>query len=108
MMPSSFTSRPGACVKSRQDRFKVLQNTQETNGMNFNNFFFFERATALKTSTTMEDDSFRQESPVNTSKAPRLFLNLILISLVVCKSFMDCFDQQCLEYQKKNNGKSKI
>ncbi|GFX00789.1 hypothetical protein TNCV_4577561 [Trichonephila clavipes] len=33
----------------------------------------------------MEDDSFRQESPVNTSKAPLLFLNLILISLVVVK-----------------------
>ncbi|GFX44297.1 hypothetical protein TNCV_1097371 [Trichonephila clavipes] len=35
----------------------------------------------------MEDDSFRQESPVNTSKENQsfFFLNLILISLVVVK-----------------------
>ncbi|GFS51225.1 hypothetical protein TNCV_3533051 [Trichonephila clavipes] len=53
----------------------------------------------------MEDDSFRQESPVITSKEPFFFLNLILISLVVVKVFMDCFDQQCLEYQKEEQWK---
>ncbi|GFU66333.1 hypothetical protein TNCV_3642561 [Trichonephila clavipes] len=37
----------------------------------------------------MEDDSFQQESPVNTSKEPFFFfLNLILISLVVLKAFL--------------------
>ncbi|GFT56342.1 retrovirus-related Pol polyprotein from transposon 17.6 [Trichonephila clavipes] len=53
----------------------------------------------------MEDDSFRQESPVNTSKEPFIFPEFDLISLVVVKSFMDCFDQQCLEYQKEEQWK---
>ncbi|GFX61916.1 hypothetical protein TNCV_3777271 [Trichonephila clavipes] len=49
----------------------------------------------------MEDDSFRQESPVNTLKQ-FFFLNLTLISLAV---FLDCFDQHCLEYQKDEQWK---
>ncbi|GFT41196.1 hypothetical protein TNCV_3403551 [Trichonephila clavipes] len=53
----------------------------------------------------MEDDSFRQESPVNTSKEPFIFPEFDLNKFSSCKSFMDCFDQQCLEYQKEEQWK---
>ncbi|GFU65428.1 hypothetical protein TNCV_2291181 [Trichonephila clavipes] len=53
----------------------------------------------------MEDDSFRQESPVNTSKEPFFFPEFDLNKFSSCKSFLDCFDQQCLEYQKEEQWK---
>ncbi|GFT95648.1 hypothetical protein TNCV_310501 [Trichonephila clavipes] len=53
----------------------------------------------------MEDDSFRQESPVNTSKEPFFFPEFDLNKFSSCKSFLDCFDQQCLEYQKDEQWK---
>ncbi|GFW11429.1 hypothetical protein TNCV_3809481 [Trichonephila clavipes] len=52
----------------------------------------------------MEDDSFRQESPVNTLKQsffPEFDTNMFSSF----KSFLDCFDQQCLEYQKDEQWK---
>ncbi|GFU82383.1 hypothetical protein TNCV_4117841 [Trichonephila clavipes] len=71
-------------VKSRQDDLKYCKIREETNGMNFNNFFF-ERATALKTilpwKTTLSGRSHQSTHPKN----PSFFLNLILISLVVVK-----------------------
>ncbi|GFV26724.1 hypothetical protein TNCV_3292681 [Trichonephila clavipes] len=55
----------------------------------------------------MEDDSFRQESPVNTSKEPFFFPEFDLNKFSSCKSFLDCFDQQCLEHQKDEQWKKK-
>ncbi|GFW21369.1 hypothetical protein TNCV_1531941 [Trichonephila clavipes] len=54
-------------VKSRQDDLKYRKIREETNGMNFNKFFF-RTSDCIENDTTMEDDSFRQESPVITSK----------------------------------------
>ncbi|GFV85534.1 transposon Ty3-G Gag-Pol polyprotein [Trichonephila clavipes] len=91
-------------VKSRQDDLKYCKiREEETNGMNFNNFF--ERATALKTilpwKTTLSGRSHQSTHPGKLS-----FSEFDLNKFSSCKSFMDCFDQQCLEYQKKkNNGK---
>ncbi|GFV17423.1 hypothetical protein TNCV_2901351 [Trichonephila clavipes] len=56
----------------------------------------------------MDDDSFRLESPVNTSKPPFFFPEFDTNKFSSFKSFLDCFDQQCLEYQKTNKGRSKI
>ncbi|GFT54904.1 hypothetical protein TNCV_4888571 [Trichonephila clavipes] len=53
----------------------------------------------------MEDDSFRQESPVNTSKEPFFFPEFDLNKFSSFKSFLDCFDQQCLESQKDEQWK---
>ncbi|GFU56611.1 hypothetical protein TNCV_2700761 [Trichonephila clavipes] len=53
----------------------------------------------------MEDDSFRQESPVNTSKEPFFFPEFDLNKFSSFKSFLSCFDQQCLEYQKDEQWK---
>ncbi|GFU73631.1 hypothetical protein TNCV_1672231 [Trichonephila clavipes] len=59
----------------------------------------------IENDTTMEDDSFRQESPVNTSRETFFFPEFDLNKFSSCKSFMDCFDQQCLEYQKEEQWK---
>ncbi|GFT53663.1 hypothetical protein TNCV_1918121 [Trichonephila clavipes] len=56
----------------------------------------------------MEDDSFRQESPVNTSRETFFFPEFDLNKFSSLKSFLECFDKQCLEYQKTSNGRSKI
>ncbi|GFT86974.1 hypothetical protein TNCV_1801591 [Trichonephila clavipes] len=56
----------------------------------------------------MEDDSFRQESPVITSKEPFFFLNLILISLVVVKVLWTVLINNVWNIKKKNNGKAKF
>ncbi|GFT68587.1 hypothetical protein TNCV_1841831 [Trichonephila clavipes] len=52
----------------------------------------------------MEDDSFRQESPVNTLKQ-FFFPEFDTNKFSSFKSFLDCFDQQCLEYQKDEQWK---
>ncbi|GFW21132.1 hypothetical protein TNCV_2703701 [Trichonephila clavipes] len=52
----------------------------------------------------MEDDSFQQESPVNTLKQ-FFFPEFDTNKLSSLKSFLDCFDQQCLEYQKDEQWK---
>ncbi|GFV30450.1 hypothetical protein TNCV_4743251 [Trichonephila clavipes] len=67
--------------------------------------FFFRTSDCIENDTTMEDDSFRQESPVNTSKEPFFFPEFDLNKFSSCKSFIDCFDQQCLEYQKDEQWK---
>ncbi|GFU76114.1 hypothetical protein TNCV_944871, partial [Trichonephila clavipes] len=91
-------------VKSRQDDLKYRKICEETNGMNFNNFFF-RTSDCIENDTTMEDDSFRQESPVNTSKEPFFFPEFDINKFSSCKSFIDSFDQQCLEYQKDEQWK---
>ncbi|GFU77636.1 hypothetical protein TNCV_1091331 [Trichonephila clavipes] len=53
----------------------------------------------------MEDDSFRQESPVNTSKEPFFFPKFDFNKFSSFKSFLECLDQQCLEYQKDEQWK---
>ncbi|GFV97177.1 hypothetical protein TNCV_3527621 [Trichonephila clavipes] len=55
----------------------------------------------------MEDDSFRQESPVNTSKENQSFFfpEFDLNKFSSFQSFFSCFDQQCLEYQKEEQWK---
>ncbi|GFV87027.1 hypothetical protein TNCV_5112451 [Trichonephila clavipes] len=55
----------------------------------------------------MEDDSFRQESTVNTSKENQSFFfpEFDLNKFSSFKSFLSCFDQQCLEYQKDEQWK---
>ncbi|GFT45839.1 hypothetical protein TNCV_2816061 [Trichonephila clavipes] len=55
----------------------------------------------------MEDDSFRQESPVNTSKENQSFFfpEFDLNKFSSCKSFLDCFDQQCLNIKKEEQWK---
>ncbi|GFW29059.1 hypothetical protein TNCV_2356171 [Trichonephila clavipes] len=53
----------------------------------------------------MEDDSFRQESPVNTSSEPFFFPEFDFNTFSSFKSFLDCFDQQCLEYQEDQQWK---
>ncbi|GFV46042.1 hypothetical protein TNCV_3019741 [Trichonephila clavipes] len=53
----------------------------------------------------MEDNSFRQESPVNTSKEPFFFPEFDFNKFSSFKSFLGCFDQQCLEYQKDEQWK---
>ncbi|GFS60312.1 hypothetical protein TNCV_2827731 [Trichonephila clavipes] len=52
----------------------------------------------------MEDDSFRQESSVNTLKQ-FFFPEFDTNKFSSFKSFLDCFDQQCLEYQKDEQWK---
>ncbi|GFV36352.1 hypothetical protein TNCV_2233991 [Trichonephila clavipes] len=53
----------------------------------------------------MEDDSFRPESTVKTSNEPLFFPEFDLNKFSSFKSFFDCFDQQCLEYQKDEQWK---
>ncbi|GFV03083.1 hypothetical protein TNCV_4082341 [Trichonephila clavipes] len=53
----------------------------------------------------MEDDSFRQESPVNTSRETFFFPEFDLNKFSSLKSFLECFDKQCLEYQKDEQWK---
>ncbi|GFS62782.1 hypothetical protein TNCV_3202081 [Trichonephila clavipes] len=93
-------------VKSRQDDLKYRKIREETNGMNFKKYFF-RTSDCIENDTTMEDDSFRQESPVNTSKENQSFFfpEFDLNKFSSCKSFLDCFDQQCLEYQKDEQWK---
>ncbi|GFT54525.1 hypothetical protein TNCV_4933811 [Trichonephila clavipes] len=93
-------------VKSRQDELTNRKICEETNGMNFNNFFF-RTSDCIENDTTMEDDSFRQESPVNTSKENQSFFfpEFDLNKFSSFKSFLSCFDQQCLEYQKDEQWK---
>ncbi|GFU28655.1 hypothetical protein TNCV_468501 [Trichonephila clavipes] len=86
--------------KSRQDDLKYCKIREETNGMNFNNFFF-RTSDCIENDTTMEDDSFRQESPVNTSRETFLFPEFDLNKFSSLESFLECFDKQCLEYQKR-------
>ncbi|GFW84785.1 hypothetical protein TNCV_680731 [Trichonephila clavipes] len=52
----------------------------------------------------MEDDSFRQESPVNTSNN-FFFPEFDTKTFSSFKSCLDCFDQQCLECQKDEQWK---
>ncbi|GFX11393.1 hypothetical protein TNCV_2804541 [Trichonephila clavipes] len=104
MMPLLFLPAGLGPVNSRQDDLKYRKIREETKRINFNNFFF-RTSDCIENDTTMEDDSFRQESPVNTSRETFFFPEFDLNKFNSCKSFMDCFDQQCLEYQKKNNGK---
>ncbi|GFT85315.1 beta-1,4-N-acetylgalactosaminyltransferase bre-4 [Trichonephila clavipes] len=59
----------------------------------------------IENDTTMEDDSFRQESPVNTLKQQFFFHKFDTSKFSSFKSFLDCFDQQCLEYQKDEQWK---
>ncbi|GFV17959.1 hypothetical protein TNCV_2899861 [Trichonephila clavipes] len=65
MMPSSFYQQAWGLSKSRQDDLKYCKIREETNGMNFNNFF--ERATALKTilpwKTTLSGRSHQSTHP---------------------------------------------
>ncbi|GFX88228.1 hypothetical protein TNCV_1066441 [Trichonephila clavipes] len=90
--------------KSRQDDLKYRKIREETNGMNFNNFFF-RTSDCIENDTTMEDDSFRQESPVNTSRETFFFPEFDLNKFSSLKSFLECFDKQCLEYQKDEQWK---
>ncbi|GFT08108.1 retrovirus-related Pol polyprotein from transposon 17.6 [Trichonephila clavipes] len=53
----------------------------------------------------MEDDSFRQESPVNTSRETFFFPEFDLNKFSSLESFLECFDKQCLEYQKDEQWK---
>ncbi|GFY62034.1 hypothetical protein TNIN_153901 [Trichonephila inaurata madagascariensis] len=53
----------------------------------------------------MEDDSYRQEPQVNTSKQSFCFPEFDTNKFSSFKSFLDCFDQQCLEYQKDEQWK---
>ncbi|GFU51369.1 hypothetical protein TNCV_2766871 [Trichonephila clavipes] len=105
MMISSFYQQGLGPVKSRQDELTNRKYARKPNELTSNNFF--RTSDCIENDTTMEDDSFRQESPVNTSKENQsiFFLNLILISLVVVKVSFSCFDQQCLEYQKDEQWK---
>ncbi|GFY00367.1 hypothetical protein TNCV_1664061 [Trichonephila clavipes] len=59
----------------------------------------------IENDTTMEDDSFRQESPVNTSRETFFFPEFDLNKFSSLKSFLECFDKQCLEYQKDEQWK---
>ncbi|GFV26589.1 transposable element Tcb1 transposase [Trichonephila clavipes] len=90
-------------VKSRQDDLKYRKIREETNGMNFNNFF--RTSDCIENDTTMEDDSFRQESPVNTSRETFFFPEFDLNKFSSLESFLECFDKQCLEYQKDEQWK---
>ncbi|GFQ74957.1 hypothetical protein TNCT_376921 [Trichonephila clavata] len=54
----------------------------------------------------MDNDSLQQESPADTSKQfflPEFDTN----KFSSFKSFLDCFDQQCVEYQKDERWKEK-
>ncbi|GFY78232.1 hypothetical protein TNIN_198951 [Trichonephila inaurata madagascariensis] len=53
----------------------------------------------------MEEDSFRQESPVNTSKQSLFFPEFGTNKFSSFKSFLGCFHQQCLKYQKDEQWK---
>ncbi|GFV99876.1 hypothetical protein TNCV_5082351 [Trichonephila clavipes] len=53
----------------------------------------------------MEDDFFRQESPVNTARQSFFFPAFETNKFSSFLSFLDCFDQQCLEYQKHEQWK---
>ncbi|GFY22954.1 hypothetical protein TNCV_2182151 [Trichonephila clavipes] len=91
-------------VKSRQDELTNRKICEETKRINFNNF---RTSDCIENDTTMEDDSFRQESPVNTSKENQSFFfpEFDLNKFSSFQSFFSCFDQQCLEYQKDEQWK---
>ncbi|GFU70521.1 hypothetical protein TNCV_2511771 [Trichonephila clavipes] len=90
-------------VKSRQDDLKYCKNTR---GNQWNELQqFFRTSDCIENDTTMEDDSFRQESPVNTSRETFFFLNLILISLVVWRVFLNVLINNVWNMKKTNNGK---
>ncbi|GFX41182.1 hypothetical protein TNCV_2218801 [Trichonephila clavipes] len=73
--------------------------------MNFNNFFF-ERATALKTilpwRTTLSGRSHQSTHPKRINP---FFPEFDLNKFSSFKSFLSCFDQQCLEYQTDEQWK---
>ncbi|GFY74971.1 hypothetical protein TNIN_76071 [Trichonephila inaurata madagascariensis] len=73
--------------------------------MNFKKRFSPQNSNCIENDTTMEDDSFRQESPVNTSKHFFFFPEFDENKFSSFKSFLDRFDQQCLEYQKDEQWK---
>ncbi|GFT05547.1 hypothetical protein TNCV_3160261 [Trichonephila clavipes] len=83
---------------------KELQNTPRNQWNEFQRIFFFRTSDCIGNDTTMEDDSFRQESPVNTLKH-FFFPEFDTNKFSSFKSFLDCFDQQCLEYQKDEQWK---
>ncbi|GFU92984.1 hypothetical protein TNCV_2081301 [Trichonephila clavipes] len=89
-------------VKSRQDDLKYRKICHETKRINFKKYFF-RTSNGIENDTTVEDDSFRQESPVNTSKEPFFFPEFDLNKFSSFKSFLDCFD--VLEYQKGEQWK---
>ncbi|GFW38214.1 anoctamin [Trichonephila clavipes] len=91
-------------VKSRQDELTNCKIREETKRINFNNFFF-RTSDCIENDTTMEDDSFRQESPVNTSRETFFFPEFDLNKFSSLESFLECFDKQCLEYQKDEQWK---
>ncbi|GFV30451.1 tigger transposable element-derived protein 1 [Trichonephila clavipes] len=90
-------------VKSRQDDLKNCKIREETNGMNFNNFFF-ERATALK-----RYYHGRRLFPAGVTsqhiQGNFLFPEFDLNKFSSLKSFLECFDKQCLEYEKDEQWK---
>ncbi|GFX64939.1 hypothetical protein TNCV_450771 [Trichonephila clavipes] len=65
----------------------------------------FRTSDCIENDTTMEDDSFRQESPVSTLKQSLFFPEFDTNKFSSFKTFLDCFDQQCLEYQKDEQWK---
>ncbi|GFW59404.1 hypothetical protein TNCV_1508491 [Trichonephila clavipes] len=83
---ASISLRQTGLGPVRQDDLKYRKIREEISGMNFNNFFF-RTNDCIENDTTMEDDSFRQESPVNTSKEPFFFPEFDLNKFSSCKIF---------------------
>ncbi|GFV70116.1 hypothetical protein TNCV_597101 [Trichonephila clavipes] len=69
---------------------------------------FFRASDCTENDTTMEDGSFRQESPVNIRNNSSFFLNLTRISLAVLKVFLTVLINNVWNIKKTNNGRSKI
>ncbi|GFV18289.1 hypothetical protein TNCV_1764721 [Trichonephila clavipes] len=79
--------------------------SEETNGMNPQQFF--RTSDCIENDTTMEDDPFRQESPVNSIQG--LFPEFDLNKFSSCEKLSrTVLKNNAFEYQKKNNGKKNL
>ncbi|GFW20885.1 hypothetical protein TNCV_1051061 [Trichonephila clavipes] len=93
-------------VKSRQDYAKIRKICHETKRMNFKKKF--RTSDCIEKNTTMENDSFRQESPVNTSKHSFFFPEFDTNNFSSFKIFLTVLINNVWNIKKMNNGRSKI
>ncbi|GFX88254.1 hypothetical protein TNCV_1066701 [Trichonephila clavipes] len=105
MMPSSFYEQAWGLSRAGRMTLGTKEYATKPNELTSN---FFRTSDCIENDTTMEDDSFRQESQVNTSKEPFFFLNLTLISLAVLKVFLTVLINNVWNIKNTSNGRSKI
>ncbi|GFX20453.1 hypothetical protein TNCV_3488101 [Trichonephila clavipes] len=91
--------------KSRQDYLRNCKIRHETNGMNFKGFFFFLSNERLHWKRYYHGERLFPAGVTSQQFETILFPEFDTNKLSSFKSFLDCFDQQCLEYQKDEQWK---